>query len=111
MAHLSSILEKNALTASPSAQNPSAAVIRSKPRNPDKLLEETLNGPEIDQILSKRELQILKYIIEGLTNKEIAGKLYRTQRTVEYHRNRLMRKLDTHSTAELVRRAILMGIG
>lgn len=76
----------------------------------DKTLEETLSGPNIDKILSKRELQILEYIVEGNTNKEIAQKLYRTQRTVEYHRNRLMRKLDTHTTAELVKRAILMGI-
>lgn len=76
----------------------------------DASLEKTLNGPSIDEILTKREKQILEYIIAGHTNKEIAQKLYRTQRTVEYHRNRLMRKLDTHTTAELVKRAILMGI-
>ncbi len=76
----------------------------------DTSLEKTLNGPSIDEILTKRERQILEYIIAGHTNKEIAQKLYRTQRTVEYHRNRLMRKLDTHTTAELVKRAILMGI-
>lgn len=76
----------------------------------DQALEDKLAGTPIDDILSKREKQILEYIIAGNTNKEIAQKLYRTQRTVEYHRNRLMRKLNTHTTAELVKRAILMGI-
>ena len=48
----------------------------------DKTLEETLSGPDIGKVLSKRERQILEYIVEGNTNKEIAQKLYRTQRTV-----------------------------
>ena len=76
----------------------------------DKALEDKLEGSPIREILTKREGQILEYIINGKTNKEIAQKLFRTQRTIEYHRNRLMRKLDTHTTAELVKRAILMGL-
>ncbi len=75
----------------------------------DKALEDKLERSPIREILTKREIQILEFIIEGKTNKEIAQKLFRTQRTIEYHRNRLMRKLDTHTTAELVKRAILTG--
>ena len=80
------------------------------PSDIDRALEEKLEGPLIENVLTKRERQILEYIIDGKTNKEIAQKLYRTQRTVEYHRNRLMRKLNTHTTAELVKRAIRMGL-
>ncbi|HEC04119.1 MAG TPA: response regulator transcription factor [Phycisphaerales bacterium] len=60
--------------------------------------------------LTAREMQILQSIVAGKTNKQIARMLSRSQRTVEYHRNRLMRKLDAHSPAELVKNAITMGI-
>jgi len=77
----------------------------------DNLLEETLVvgiGPA--EALTKREAEILKLIVAGKTNKKIAQKIYRTERTVEYHRYRLMRKLGAHNAADLVRRAISMGI-
>ena len=76
----------------------------------DRLLEGTLTGAPPVKIFSKREKQILNFILAGHTNREIAQKIYRTERTVEYHRNRLMRKLDAHTSAELVKRAIAMGI-
>ena len=60
--------------------------------------------------LTAREMQILQSIIAGKTNKQIARMLSRSQRTVEYHRNRLMRKLNAHTAAELVKRAIALGI-
>ena len=60
--------------------------------------------------LTAREVQILQSIVAGKTNKQIARMLSRSQRTVEYHRNRLMRKLDAHSPAELVKNAIATGI-
>lgn len=60
--------------------------------------------------LTAREMQILQSIVSGKTNKQIARKLSRSQRTVEYHRNRLMRKLKAHSAAELVKKAIELGI-
>ena len=56
------------------------------------------------------KLEVLQLIVDGNTNKRIAQKLYRTERTVEYHRNRLMGKLDAHNAADLVKRAIAMGI-
>ena len=60
--------------------------------------------------LTARETQILQSIVAGQTNKQIARMLSRSQRTVEYHRNRLMRKLNAHTAAELVKKAITMGI-
>lgn len=77
----------------------------------DKLLESTLvHNINIGEPLTRREAQILQLIVSGKTNKEIGRKLCRTERTIEYHRNRLYRKLDAHNAAELVRHAIAMGI-
>ncbi len=77
----------------------------------DKLLENTLvNNIGTSEPLTKREAQILQSILAGKTNKQIARMLSRSHRTIEYHRNRLMRKLNAHNAAELVKRAIAMGI-
>ena len=77
----------------------------------DELLENTLaDDTNIAELLTNREAEILRLIVLGKTNKEIARALCRTERTVEYHRNRLMRKLDAHNAAELVKRAITMGL-
>jgi len=77
----------------------------------DGLLEDTLiNSRVIGEPLTRREIQILRSILAGKTNKQIARALCRSQRTVEYHRHRLMRKLNARSAAELVRQAIVTGI-
>lgn len=76
----------------------------------DKLLENTLLNPNLDNALTKRESQIFKYIIMGETNKGIAEKIHRTERTVEYHRHRLKRKLGAKTAIDLVKCAISMGI-
>jgi len=89
--------------------NPTSA-ISAKRSEMDELLEKTLLNAKLDEHLTKRETEILKLILAAKTNKEIAQKLGRTERTVEYHRHRLMRKLGVKSTARLVKRAIEMGI-
>jgi DNA-binding NarL/FixJ family response regulator len=76
----------------------------------DELLENTLLNVKLDESLTKREVEILKLIVVGNTNKKIAQKICRTERTVEYHRHRLMRKLGAHCAADLVKRAIAIGI-
>jgi two-component system, NarL family, response regulator DegU len=83
---------------------------RAEHLNMDNRLEETLSGSKSNKALSKREKQILEFVLAGNTNGEIAQKIYRTERTVEYHRNRLMKKLGTHTIVELVKYAIAMGI-
>lgn len=89
----------------------SRTVSRSaKPQVMDELLEDTLVGVKLAKPLTKREAEILKLILAGKTNKDIAQKLYRTERTVEYHRHRLMRKVGAKTAAELVKRAIAMGL-
>ena len=58
-----------------------------------------------DATLTQREVEVLKYIAEGYTNRQIADLLSISIRTVESHRANLMDKLDLHSRVELVRYA------
>lgn len=66
-------------------------------------------GAEGRQITS-REREVLVAIAEGLSNKEIACRLGVGVRTVETHRERIMRKLDIHSIAGLTKYALAHGI-
>ena len=88
-------------------------ITHSKPKKLpkiDEMLEDTLIGANTTKKLTKRELQILNLIVAGKTNKQIAHIFDRTQRTIEYHRNCLMRKFDAHNAAQLVKKALKMGI-
>jgi DNA-binding NarL/FixJ family response regulator len=60
--------------------------------------------------LTDRELEILRLIVDGLTSKQIAEKLYISPRTVDTHRANLMQKLELNNIAELVRFAIQNGL-
>jgi len=60
--------------------------------------------------LSERETEVLAALAEGLTNKEIGERLFISPRTVDTHRTNLMKKLDTHNIAGLVRIAIKAGL-
>jgi len=60
--------------------------------------------------LSRRELQVLTLIADGNTNKQIAEQLGISVRTVETHRERLMRKLAVQGTAALTKAAIALGL-
>ncbi|MGI9554123.1 MAG: response regulator [Thermodesulfobacteriota bacterium] len=56
--------------------------------------------------LSSKEKEVLKFIAEGKSSKEISGVMGISYNTVNVHRNNIMQKLDRHKTAELVRYAI-----
>jgi len=60
--------------------------------------------------LTPRERQILQLIAEGNTTKEIAQQLNISFKTAESHRNHIMKKLDLHDVAGLVRYAIQRGL-
>ena len=69
--------------------------------------------PEVIQdrdLLTAREKEILVWIARGLSNSEIAEELEISPRTVDTHRTRMMRKLGTHSSAELVSFAARSGL-
>lgn len=57
-------------------------------------------------LLTRREIEVLKLIAEGLTNQEIADKLFVSASTVDSHRINLISKLQAKNTAALVRTAL-----
>jgi two-component system response regulator NreC len=59
--------------------------------------------------LTEREIEILKMIAEGLSNKEIGDKLFISHRTVDTHRTNLMKKLEVNNIAGLIRYAMKNG--
>jgi DNA-binding NarL/FixJ family response regulator len=61
-------------------------------------------------LLSKREIEILKLTAEGRGNKEISEKLFISIRTVESHKNHIMQKLELKSAVEMTRYAIKQGL-
>jgi len=65
---------------------------------------------ETPKKLSPRENEVLSGIVEGLANKEIADRLKLQTRTVEKHRQRMMKKLGIHKATELVKYALTRGL-
>jgi FixJ family two-component response regulator len=71
---------------------------------------ETLDIRKRIELLTPRENEILRYIITGMLNKQIALKLDIAEKTVKVHRGHIMEKLCVDSVAELVRLAAKAGI-
>lgn len=67
-------------------------------------------GAEFTGLLSRREREVLQLIAEGHNTKEIAFMLHVSTKTVETHRQQLMKKLDVQSVAGLTRYAIREGL-
>ncbi len=61
----------------------------------------TAPGPLLDEALSQREIDVLRLLAKGYTNRQIADVLSLSMRTVEGHRSNLMSKLNLHSRVEL----------
>lgn len=64
----------------------------------------------MDKGLTKAETTVLRRILNGKSNKEIAHLLHRSVRTVEVHRSHIMRKLAVNNTIDLVKRSVTMGM-
>ncbi|WP_400071174.1 response regulator [Zobellia russellii] len=71
----------------------------------------TVEGPKkatptnIPFDLTNKELQVLKLVLSGLTNKQISEKLQNSKRTVETHRFNLMRKMEVKNLIDLSKKA------
>lgn len=65
---------------------------------------------ERDHGLSPRELEVLRHICDGLSNRDIATRLGLSVNTVAVHRANIMKTLGVHKTAELVMYAIQNGL-
>jgi len=80
-------------------------LVAEAPANP----ENDLQSPGLE-VLSRRELQVLELVAAGMTTPQIAGELDLSPKTVSRHRERIMNKLKMHSSAELIKFAIRMGL-
>jgi len=60
--------------------------------------------------LTQRETEIIRFISQGLVNKQIASKLFISKRTVDKHRTNILKKLKVNNSAELIAYAVKHGI-
>jgi two-component system response regulator NreC len=75
-------------------------------------LKQVREGSEKDSYeeLTDREREVLTLIAEDITNQAIANELDISVKTVEHHRENIMRKLNLHTRTELVKYAIRKGL-
>jgi FixJ family two-component response regulator len=60
--------------------------------------------------LTARERQVMARVVAGLLNKQIAGELAASERTIKFHRAHVMQKMQADSLADLVRMAARLGL-
>jgi FixJ family two-component response regulator len=83
----------------------------------ERALRERSLQDELDDIhrrlasLTPREVEVLRLVIIGMLNKQIAYQLGTVEKTIKVHRARVMEKMEVQSLAELVRLAERAGIG
>jgi DNA-binding NarL/FixJ family response regulator len=69
------------------------------------LTDRNVNAPDHEKHLTTREIEIIRYIAEGLTNHEIAHKLFLSPVTIDTHRKNILAKLHLKNSAALVKYA------
>ena len=79
------------------------------------VLKEFVNSLDREPIQNKEELtgrerEVLQLIAEGISTKDIAGKLFLSVKTIETHRQKIMQKLNIFTIPELTKYAIRMGL-
>ena len=72
--------------------------------------EETVAPRAYPAGLSAREAEVLRLVAAGLTNAEVAGRLFLSSRTVEWYLSSIYRKLGLHSRTEATRFAVEHGL-
>lgn len=75
----------------------------------EKIEKGSTSEGNVAYMLTDREIEILKLIASGLSNKEIGDQLFISHRTVDTHRTNLMKKLEINNIAGLIRFAIKNG--
>jgi len=71
---------------------------------------QTLDTGHADEIISKREIEVLQLIAEGASTPEVAEQLYISVKTVKNHLASIYQKLDSRDRTQAVVRAVKMGI-
>lgn len=74
------------------------------------IFKEKHNDSEIQNEISQREKEVIKYVAKGFTNKEIADKLFLSIHTITTHRRNITKKLDIKTISGLTIYAILNNI-
>ena len=74
------------------------------------IITNATNKKEAVPTLTRREKEILSLVVEGLTNNEIAARIFVSHWTVDSHRKSLMTKLNTKNTALLIKYAYEHGL-
>jgi len=77
----------------------------------DILINKHLNADNVEKNkklndISEREIEVLKYVVEGLTNAEIGAKLFLSTRTIDSHRRNILKKSNCANTPALVKFAL-----
>ena len=78
--------------------------VRGVPRGPRAATRGNPGG------LTQREVQVLRLLVSGHTNPQLAHKLHLSAKTVEHHVSSILEKLDVHSRTEAVAAAFGLGI-
>jgi LuxR family maltose regulon positive regulatory protein len=98
----------SARTASPSGARYHPAPLRAREARGG--TGSTKQPAELVEAITPRELDVLQLMAEGLSNAEIARRLYLTVNTLKAHTNSIYGKLDVHSRLQAVNRARALGI-
>lgn len=67
-------------------------------------------APKANDILSNREIEVLEFVVKGLTTSQIAEELHVSTHTINSHRKNMLKKLDLTSPVELIVYAVKSGI-
>ena len=70
----------------------------------------SLGNLQTNDPLSKREMDVLELIAEGMTNQEIAQELYLSKNTIKSHSSKIYQKLNVNNRNQAVSKARLLGI-
>jgi FixJ family two-component response regulator len=75
------------------------------------LLDKSKTAQErLGQILTRAEMRIVPLLLAGQSSREIAAQLFRSVRTIELHRQHIMRKMGVHNIVGLIQRINAMGL-
>lgn len=72
--------------------------------------EKLKEARRISRLLSPKDLEVLRRLTSGQSNREIAAVMGLSEKTVEYHRSNILKKLSARSMFEATRRALNLGI-
>jgi DNA-binding NarL/FixJ family response regulator len=70
----------------------------------------SIHAPQVRSPLTDRELNVLRLVANGLSNRGIGADLHLSETTVKFHVRNIMRKLDATSRAEAVYKATKNGL-